>query len=397
MKILYIADIFGNISGAQKSAKDVLISLLSKNHEVIVLSYSNIKSVRKSIGKKSCNSLTWIKIPRNIPFPNQINRRFLRNIAKWFVGGSQDIFIGAYKKKLKRINVDIAIINDIGSHVLFTKLKIKEYNRSFIILRSSPESFKYDKRLNVNEVITILKQYSSIIFVSSIVRDKWLSFNSLSKKNSFYIPNCCEEDKILSLQLKDPLEIRKKYGIPINRFIAVCVSTIQQRKGQDLIVDNFNKIKKVAPDIILYFVGKVIFPWGKDLVKQIKLMNIDNDLKVMGNRIDALNFIYAADVFIFPTRAEALPRVILEAMALKTPVIASDVDGIPELIEHEKSGLLFPLDDSEKLIAAIKWMYDNKKERKKLAVNANAKYWLNFSRANQIDSYNKIIDEIIKI
>ena len=115
MKILYISDIFGNMSGAPKSAIDVLISLLSTNHKVIVLSYSSKKSVLESIDRKSFDSLKWIKLPQNIPFPNQMNRRFFRNIAKCVIGGLQDLFIKSYKNNLKGIDADLIIINDIGS------------------------------------------------------------------------------------------------------------------------------------------------------------------------------------------------------------------------------------------------------------------------------------------
>ena len=397
MKILYISDTFGNISGAPKSATDVLINLLATNNPVTVLSTSNkIKLPQKVLGKVD-NQLEWIKAPRNIPFPKQIDSKLPRNIAKWAVRGWQDLFRQNYLSKIRKINPDLIFVNSMGSHVLYSRFNF-DTSKSVIIVRCSPTSFKFSDNYSILEyAVNVLEQYSTIIFVSSNVQDEWLSYKTLASKKTFYIPNCCEEDKVLCLQNKNRSEIRKHLGIPEDRFIIVCVANIFYRKGQDVLVENFINIKKFAPDIILFLVGKVLYPsntWSKKLVRNIKNQNFGDSLQAIGNRSDALSFIYAADVLILPTRAEAMPRVILEAMALKTPVIATDVDGIPELIENEVDGLLIPPDNSEKLVGAIKWMYENKDERKKFAETAHKKYWSNFSRKLQMKRYQDILERI---
>ena len=396
--IFYIANEFGRIGGAQKSAADVLINLLATNHQVTVLTYNNKIKLTKELQGKVINQCKWIKAPRNIPFPKQITSKFPRNIAKWIIRSYQDLFLQNNLNITKKLNPDLIFVNSLGGDNLHSKCYFSKNNKSIMILRESPSFFKYfdNNSLNLESAIKTLEQYSAIIFVSSIVRDKWLSFKTLTRKKAFYIPNCCEEDKVIHLQSQNRMEIRKYLGIPNDRFIAVCVATIQNRKGQDILVSNFNKIKKIAPDIILYFVGNVLFPWGKDLVKHVKSKYFGDSLQILGNRSNALEFIYAADLLILPTRAEALPRVILEAMALKTPVLASDVDGIPELIKDEVDGLLFPADNSEKMIETFERIYKNEEERKKLVKSAEKKYWANFSRSHQIKRYANVIKEMSK-
>jgi glycosyltransferase involved in cell wall biosynthesis len=57
--------------------------------------------------------------------------------------------------------------------------------------------------------------------------------------------------------------------------------------------------------------------------------------------------------FVLPSRTEAMGRVLLEAMAARRSIVASAVDGIPHYIEHEKNGLLFPVDDTAALAAGM--------------------------------------------
>ena len=68
-----------------------------------------------------------------------------------------------------------------------------------------------------------------------------------------------------------------------------------------------------------------------------------------GRRKDALPFLAAADVVVNPSDVEGLPVVLLEALALERPVVATAVGGVPALIEHEKTGLLVAPGDPEGL------------------------------------------------
>jgi glycosyltransferase involved in cell wall biosynthesis len=68
---------------------------------------------------------------------------------------------------------------------------------------------------------------------------------------------------------------------------------------------------------------------------------------------DVPRFLAAIDVLAVPSRDEGLPRVVLEAMAMRVPVVASNVGGIPEAVEAGRSGLLVPPDDPDALAAAL--------------------------------------------
>ena len=395
MNILFICDEIGYLSGAQKSAFDVLNNLLATNYPITILSYNKKVKLPKELLAKSNNQLKWIKAPRNIPFPKQINYQFLKNFAKWVLRGYQDLFRQNF---ITTINPDLVFVNSIGSHLLYLKCRFNKKVNSIMIFRGSPATFQsnYYPIFNLDYVINALRNYAGIIFVSSIVRDEWISYKELAAKKTFYIPNCSEEDIILNLRNQSRIDTRKHLGIPTDRFVVVCIANIQHGKGQDVILDNIEEIKKVAPDIIIYFIGKPLFPWGHKLVRSIKNKNYGDSLQILGFRRDALSFIYAADILILSTRAEAMPRVVLEAMALKTAVISTDVGGIPELIQNEVSGLLISPDNSEELIKAIEKMYIYKDKRKRFAEEANRRYWTRFTSDLQVKRYAEVIKEMLK-
>ena len=106
-----------------------------------------------------------------------------------------------------------------------------------------------------------------------------------------------------------------------------------------------------------------------------------------------MDLISISNLFLFPTRAEALPRVILESMAIKTPIISTDVDGIPEMLNKNNS-ILFSIKDTCKMIDSISLIYNKKINVKSLIKNAHNDYWENFSRQKQIDRMNYFLDKV---
>jgi starch synthase len=77
--------------------------------------------------------------------------------------------------------------------------------------------------------------------------------------------------------------------------------------------------------------------------------------------------IAAADLYVQPSREEGLPLALVEAMALGVPVVASAINGIPEVVEHEVTGHLVPPDDPGALAGAIDALLDDPARAARLA------------------------------
>ncbi|MBN2401405.1 MAG: glycosyltransferase family 4 protein [Spirochaetes bacterium] len=124
--------------------------------------------------------------------------------------------------------------------------------------------------------------------------------------------------------------------------------------------------------IIKKFNNFILFITGdgelKDsLIKLRDRLGLGDHVIFTGFRNDALNLIDFADIFIMSSRLEGLGTSIIDAMALKKAIIATDTGGIPELIRNEENGILVPRENSEELAGAIVKLIQDKSLRRKLS------------------------------
>jgi glycosyltransferase involved in cell wall biosynthesis len=99
------------------------------------------------------------------------------------------------------------------------------------------------------------------------------------------------------------------------------------------------------------------------------------------------SYYHAADIYVHPARAENLPLAVIEAMACRTPVIASNVGGIPEIIDDGTSGLLFPPDDAAALAEAIAGLLASDGRRGAISEAASRTVAARFTLGMQVDAY----------
>ena len=189
-----------------------------------------------------------------------------------------------------------------------------------------------------------------------------------SKKNTFYLPNGVnvdywkpdktedlskESDLIFVGNLTDKSQIKNK-GIS---FLYEAIKILRENNNLILKVvvigrANMYLLKKmIAPDIEKYFIF-----YG--------FLENYNTLK---------SKIQTSRIYILPSISEGMPNSLMEAMALEMPCIASNVGGVPELIEHNVDGLLFEPNNPKKLAELIRLLLENENLQKKLGINARKK------------------------
>lgn len=164
-------------------------------------------------------------------------------------------------------------------------------------------------------------------------------------------------------------KVKKALGLPVDRFTLLFVGHIKYRKGIDILFDALNNFKYISK-ITLLIIGD-----GPDR-SELEACCFNEPLKDRvvwcgEKRNDELPKWYAkADAFVLPSRSEGTPTVMLEAMASGTPIIASKVGGVPEVISDGINGLLFESEKSEQLKACLEKLLLNRNLRQHLAVNA---------------------------
>ena len=331
-------------------------------------------------GKKVLYSQSYLS-PRSIDGTSKFDLKKVSNIVvKPFL-----------MNKLKNISPRMSFINSMGSHSLWKPLKEKYNWSGTLIVRESPDLYKSS---SIESILNRFNYYDYFIFVSDLVRKKWLEFNEMDAAKSFYIPNCVWEERVNKIAQNSKSKIKIKLFGNDDQFIAICAGEVKYRKGQDLILENMKLICELIPNFKLILLGRQNPIFVKELKSVLIKMDIEKRVEFISHQPNAIEYIYAADVLIQPSRSEALPRTILEAMALKTPIVASDVDGIPELVEDNTSAILFSLSNINKMIEGIHSIYSNDSFRAQITENAHKRYWDNFSRANHIQKYSEFINQI---
>ena len=147
-------------------------------------------------------------------------------------------------------------------------------------------------------------------------------------------------------------ELRKKLGLVDNIFYIAFVGALVERKGIRHLVQAIKNLNRHDCKALIIGDGPL-----RDTVNE--LTRDDERFFVAGHQPNAIEYIKASNLLVLPSFYEGLPNVIIEAMAVGTPVIATNIYGIPELIEDGINGRLVPVKDSGSITSAIQFMYDD--------------------------------------
>jgi glycosyltransferase involved in cell wall biosynthesis len=146
---------------------------------------------------------------------------------------------------------------------------------------------------------------------------------------------------------------RQELKIADSTPLIVHVGNIRPLKGHENLIAAAKLIEQL-PDFLIASVGGEKNPGDLDRVNaSAAAAGMADHIRFLGRRDDARSFIAAADLFVNPSDVEGLPLVVLEALALARPVVATSVGGVPSVVIDGETGRLVPPGDPEALAAAI--------------------------------------------
>jgi glycosyltransferase involved in cell wall biosynthesis len=155
------------------------------------------------------------------------------------------------------------------------------------------------------------------------------------------------------LTTKSPAEVRAEWGIPADAYVAGLVGRIAEEKGWRVFFQALAKVPKCHGVCI----GDG--PEAEQARQLAKELKIENRLIFAGFRSDVNNAINALDVHVLAsTWAEPCAAVIQQAMALRKPVIGTDIGGTPEMVAGNETGLLVPPGDADAMANALTRLAD---------------------------------------
>jgi len=149
---------------------------------------------------------------------------------------------------------------------------------------------------------------------------------------TLYVPGIGIDMDKFSTGLIDTDNKRKELGVSVEEIMLLSVGELSERKNHEVVIDALAEMKDIS--FKYFIVGKGDLK--EHLERKIQMLGLHNKVQLLGFRTDVSELCQTADVFIFPSHQEGLPVALMEAIACKSAVVASDIRGNIDLVENRK-------------------------------------------------------------
>jgi len=193
--------------------------------------------------------------------------------------------------------------------------------------------------------------------------------------------------------------VRKRYGIEGNQFLIGMVGRISRPKRQDVFIKAMSKVIKVCPDVCALIVGDTRIDRSEQYLKELHQMVKELEFGgkvIFTGFVNEMKELYASlNLLVLPSQAEPFGRVLIEAMAMELPVVATRSGGATEIVEHGITGFLIPPDDIVSMSKAILKIVQYEQEAKKMSMAARKRVKMMFPIEGNVQKTEKIYQDII--
>ena len=233
------------------------------------------------------------------------------------------------------------------------KVFVKATMNKGIVKKTKPGMGAFIKRLSpfrFKKIDTLKKANAMIAITHDIVDD--LQRQGFQKEKVAFIPNGVDNKLFRPPSAEKKRKLRSELGMPREKIIFTFTGKITKRKGIDILLEAWQKTEKAKKEALLIVIGSGV--GEKDELedfahKFIKDHVLTSSVRFIGPVENVADYLQASDVFVFPSRWEGLPNSLLEAMGVGLFCLASDIDGVNEIIVSGKTGILTPCGDSDEL------------------------------------------------
>lgn len=223
------------------------------------------------------------------------------------------------------------------------------------------------------------------IAVSENIRQWLIKSIGIEKKKITKISNGVDTAKFCPSSQK---KFRTSLGLK-DEIVIGTVGRLDPIKRHDLLLQAFSRLDHKCYNLRLILVGDG--PEGPRLhLLREKLPISKKRIILLGGQDNIVKFYNLMDIFVLPSRNEGMSNTIIEAMAVGLPIVATLVGGNPELVSHDKTGFLIPIDNCEAIQNAIKYYLDHPETRKYHGLQARLEAEKRFSLCRMIGDYEKL-------
>lgn len=197
-----------------------------------------------------------------------------------------------------------------------------------------------------------------------------------------------------AVQAENHRSVRNDLGIGPDQRVIGTVGNLFAVKGQVYLLRACQAVARTFPDFVLLVAGE-----GDQLgalEKEASDLGIANNVKFLGFREDVPVLLQAMDIFVLPSLSEGLPLSVLEALSLQKPVVATNVGGIPEIVEDGVTGFLVPPKNPDALAKAILQMLQHPRIAADMGQAGRKRVEEDFGLAKMLREYQSLYEEALR-
>jgi glycosyltransferase involved in cell wall biosynthesis len=238
----------------------------------------------------------------------------------------------------------------------------------------------------------ILSRFPRVIAVSREIRSELIRTGTRADRIDVVL-NGIDPDRFRRSAALEP-EVRAELGLPASAFVLGAVGRLEPQKRFDLLIEAFARLRTRHPPLHLLIAGRGSLHAA--LQAQIDSLALGDSCRLLGHYQDVPRLHHALDMLVQSSDYEGTPNVVLEAMAMQTPVVATDAGGTAELIESGTHGLIVRRNSALVLEEAVESLIADPARREHLRRNARERVEGPLSFAFRVQSVERIYHELVR-
>jgi len=312
-----------------------------------------------------------IKAGINVTHGQEMNQKY---------GYAAFVDIGNY---LRRVKADIVHTHNTGAFIDGTMGAI--IARVPIRIHTDHARLYPDKRRYLLAEKILSYFVKKIVAVSEHTKNDLMKYQKISENKILVIPNGIDLGETENIDKENK---KRELGISNGAHIIGLGVRLEEQKGIKYLIRAMPCILKNVPGTVCLVAGEG--SKRKDLENEALKLGISDSVIFIGVRRDMMEIVQVMDVYVLPSIWEGLPLVILEAMAMKKPIVATAVGGTPTAIKDGETGKLVVPENEAALSEAIIMLLRDKKRARQLGENAYKYYNEKFTVKKMLEGYESL-------
>ncbi len=246
------------------------------------------------------------------------------------------------------------------------------------------------ERYSLRTVRTLMTRHADhVIAVSEELKALLIEHEHVPKERVSVITNGI--DLANFYRCFDRAAFRAECGLTSDEFVIGTVGSLTPQKNHKLLIDAIARV----PGVKLFIAGTG--PLAQELEDRIAALDLKGRVFCVGQRADVPRFLSCLDLFVLPSLTEGTSLALLEAMASRLPVVATDVGGNHRVVDDRHTGFLVPSNDLNAMVTRLQWCARHREGLHQMGLNGLKRVESAFNFENTLQAYTDIFERVLRL